>query len=100
MIKIVIKDILLIGFFLKGAEILHFIGLNEPTINYELGFFFFFGVTYFYYIDKLLLLLLLLLFDYCFLFYQLFFSYPTSILSNLILLSILTFFNHSKNLTF
>jgi hypothetical protein len=42
MIKIVIKDILLIGFFLKGAGILHFIGPNEPTINYELGFFFFF----------------------------------------------------------
>jgi hypothetical protein len=39
MIKIVIKDILLIGFFLKGAGILHFIGPNEPTINYELGFY-------------------------------------------------------------
>jgi hypothetical protein len=43
MIKIVIKDILPIGFFLNGAGILHFIGPNEPTINYELGLFFFFG---------------------------------------------------------
>jgi hypothetical protein len=42
MIKIVIKDILPIGFFLNGAEILHFISPNEPTIDYELGFFFFF----------------------------------------------------------
>jgi len=35
MIKIVIIDILPIGFFLNGAWILHFIGPIEPTINYS-----------------------------------------------------------------
>jgi hypothetical protein len=36
MIKIVIINILPIGFFLNGACILHFIGSIEPTINYKL----------------------------------------------------------------
>jgi hypothetical protein len=35
MIKIVIIDILPIGFFLNGAWILHFIGPTEPAINYS-----------------------------------------------------------------
>jgi hypothetical protein len=35
MIKIVIIDILPIGFFLNGAWILNFIGPIEPTINYS-----------------------------------------------------------------